>query len=245
MWTLIKLTKPYDGKPSTYLGWKKPSIFIIESYFIPWRLYVLRYSLITLWLWMLYITITQSNAFSLLWFFAFNSGQVMEVGGWLTPFRWFYRSFQAESAFMQALAVSGFGSSLLWHLAKRRNRITVTPDYLTVGSRIFGAQYKLPSSKVALRPHPWAEWEKNREEKKQREAQMKGQKKLPILPHYCRRSFQVVLAHEGQPRVLATIYGEENAESFVTRLQWAIDQMDAISPETDWYRLKRKWAGLD
>lgn len=193
----------------------------------------------------MFVTAIQSNAFSLLWFFAFNSAQVMEVGGWLTPFRWFYTSFQAESAFMQALAVSGFGSSLLWHLAKKGNRITITPDHVTVGSKIFGARYALPSSKVALRPHPWASWEKNREEKKQREAQMKGHQKLPTLPQYCRRSFQVVLANEGQPRVLATIYGEENAEQFVTRLQWAIDQMGAIEADTDWNRLKRKWAGLE
>jgi hypothetical protein len=241
-WIRIKLTKPYDGKPATFLGWNRPSVFITESYFIPWRLYALRYSLMALWSWFLFMALTQSNAFSLLWFFAFHSGQVMEVGGWLTPLRWFATSFSAEAAFMQALSLTGLGTSALWHLAKKGNRITVTPDYVQVGSRLFGKRYALASCKVVLRPHPWATWEKTREEKKQREASMKGQKRLPQLPHYARHSFQAVLAHEGQPRVLATIHGEANAEAFVTRLQWAIDRMAAIEPETDWWRLKRKWA---
>lgn len=244
-WTLIKLTKPYDGQPKTFLGWNMPRVTIIESYFIPWRLYVLRYSLIGLWSWFVFMAATQSNAFSLLWFFAFHSGQVLEVGGWLTPLRWFLASLEGKAVFLQALAIAGVGTSALWHLAKKGNRITVTPDYVQVGSRIFGKRYALASCKVALRPHPWASWEKNREEKRQREAQMKGHKRLPTMPQYARKSFQAVLAQEGQPRLLATIYGEENAEAFVTRLQWAIDQMAALEPETDWWRLKRKWAGLD
>jgi hypothetical protein len=75
---------------------------------------------------------------------------------------------------------------------------------------------------------------------------MKSHKKLPTALPYFRRSFHVMLVTNGQPRRIAIVYGEENAEAFVTCLQWAIDLMTAYNPAiSDWEAIKRRLAGLE
>jgi hypothetical protein len=104
-------------------------------------------------------------------------------------------------------------------MSEQAHRLVVTPDRIRVGGLVFGSRYPLAGSTVAMKPHPWADREQKREERKQREAQRKGHKKLPTALLYFRWSFHVMLATNEQPRRIAIIYAEENAEAFVTRLQ--------------------------
>jgi hypothetical protein len=129
-------------------------------------------------------------------------------------------------------------------MSEQAHRLVVTPGRIRVGGLVFGSRSSLAGSTVAMKPHPGADREQKREERKQREAQMKGHKKLPTTLPYFRRSFHGVRATNGQLRRIALIYGEENAEAFVTRFQWAIDLMIVYDPAiSDWRRRNGSWQG--
>lgn len=243
-WVHYSLTRPFDGKPHTRLHWK-PGVSISERYALPYRLYLRRWGLQGVWLWALFVTLTSTNVLALLWFFTWHAGDIMAVGGWTTAPRWLVTTFSAEQVFMETLAVAVSATSLLCFLAKKGTQVMIT-DRIRVGGVVFGRRFPLAGSTVSMRLHRYADREQKREEKKQREAQMKGHKRLPTVPQYFRRSFHVVLTASGQPHVIATIFNEEAAEKLVTRLQWAIDEMHAFNPATeDWEQRKRKIAGLE
>jgi hypothetical protein len=82
-------------------------------------------------------------------------------------------------------------------MSEQAHRLVVTPARIRVGDLVFGSRYPLAGSTVAMKPHLWAEREQKREERKQREAQMKGHKKLPTALPYFRRSFHVMLETNG------------------------------------------------
>jgi hypothetical protein len=83
-------------------------------------------------------------------------------------------------------------------MSEQAHRLVVTPGRIRVGGLVFGSRSSLAGSTVAMKPHPGADREQKREERKQREAQMKGHKKLPTTLPYFRRSFHGVRATNEQ-----------------------------------------------
>lgn len=167
-----------------------------------------------------------------------------------TTFTWSY------AAFYLPVFVKGYGPFLLahvglslrlWRLTKKRVAMVVKAGGVLQTGRLGFPRYQLQDGDSVVVPdvHTHAAWEADAEAEVKTNAQLRGQKKTPRLPHYYRESLEVFLSNAGQPRKIADIYGKQNAVDFAMRVQWALKKMEKVTDETDWTAYKRKLRGLD
>lgn len=242
-WTLATVTKPYSGRPHTRLGFFSKEIVISDVYHTPGRRYLLRHLLQGLYLFAAYQLVTMHD-FSFPWM-VWNLANNYEV-----TFTWSY------AAFFLPLFAKGYGSFflavmaahwLLWRLTKKRVVIVVKAGGVLKTGRLGFPRYQLQDGDSVVVPdfHTHAAWEADREAEMKTNAQLRGQKRTPSLPHYYRESLEVFLSNAGQPRKIADIYGKEKAVAFAMRGQWALKKMEKVTDETDWKAYKRKLRGLE